>query len=99
MAKDQDWYAERVNRFIGLSACQYIRTDSTYEEEVLYFSKLNEVGVYNFFGGDESSLNAENCAAARSSDCGNLGFDAQAVAINAFMYFSQIAIEGRFQEP
>ena len=55
MAKDQDWYAERVNRFVGLSACQYHKLDSTYEEEVLYFSKLNEVGVYNFLGDDESS--------------------------------------------
>ena len=96
MAKDQDWYAERVNRFVALSACHYIRIDSTYEEEVLYFSKLNEDGVYNFWGGDESSLNAENCASAKPANCGNLAFDAQAVSMSSFLYFSQIAIEGRF---
>lgn len=30
LATDQDYYATRVNRFVGLSACQYFNTNDTF---------------------------------------------------------------------
>ena len=37
LATNQDYFAEKVNRFVGLSSCHYFRKDVTYEESVLYY--------------------------------------------------------------
>ena len=103
LAKRQDWFAERVNRFVGLSACQYMRLDTTYEKEVLYYTAFDRLGVYNFWGKDASTLSSETCKEVSPTACGFVGFappyDGQALPVKSFMYYTQIALEGRFQEP
>ena len=103
LAKKQDWFAERVNRFVALSACHYMRMDVTYEEEVSYYAALDSLGVYNFWGKDDSTLSSETCSQVGRAACGFVGFappyDGQALPVKSFMYYTQIALEGRFQEP
>ena len=85
-----------MNRFIGLSACYHLREIEPYEVSVPHFLTYERLGIYNVFGNDESSLNEENCKEVSETDCANAGFNGQAVAIQSFMYYQQLGIEGRF---
>lgn len=62
LATDQDWFAERVHRFVALSPCHYVRKDLDYEIESIRYRRFHDAGLYNFFGGDESTVTLENCA-------------------------------------
>ena len=59
LAKMQDYFAPRVHRFIAMASCiQRGLFYFEYEEQVKKFAKLEELGIYNFNGGDESSGSA-----------------------------------------
>ena len=59
LVKKQDYFAERVNRFIALASTPIANTYcGEYEEQVKKFLALEEMGVYNIGGNDASS--AEN---------------------------------------
>ena len=75
LAKNQDWYASRVHRFVSLSACHYYRMNYSYEHVRLSYIKLYELGVYNFFGDDESSMTLENCAYGDPRHCDRINKD------------------------
>ena len=96
LAKDQDYYADKVARFVALSACHYWNNDVTYEDRIKYYQTLENLGIYNFYGGDESSINTDNCAKVSQSECTGLSFPVATIATGTFMYFDQIAVEGRF---
>jgi len=98
LATDQDYYATRVNRFVGLSPCQFMNINDTFENQVEYYAKHYELGVYNYWGGDDSSLNAENCKEISSAVCSNTLTDGAggAFSTKSWMYFTQIGLAGRF---
>ena len=76
-----------------------MRLKDSYEYHRLRHLKLNELGLYNFFGNDESSVTLENCSQVSESDCGLVGMNGSALPINSYLYFYQIGIAGQFQEP
>ena len=61
LAKRQDFYAKKVNRFISMASCYipepypYIPVD--YEGLVALFLKIEELGIFNVNGADASSKN------------------------------------------
>ena len=57
LAKKQDYFAERVNRFIGLASCAYVYQKYSYERTVKEQWYNMKRGFYNINGGDESSIN------------------------------------------
>ena len=62
LARNQDWYADRVVRYVSMSAANYPRQiDDSYERNVSQFLKFDQVGIYNFWGDDASSIDGENC--------------------------------------
>ena len=57
LAKKQDYFAERVNRFVALASCIfYTGSKYNYEETVKAALIMDNLGVYNFYGNDEGSL-------------------------------------------
>lgn len=73
LAKNQDYYAERINRFIALTTCVYNRIAEDYEIEVSKYLTYDKLGIYNRFGGDESSATADKvCGLFSKSDCDEL---------------------------
>ena len=57
LAKNQDYFVPRVHRFIGLASCIYASFPPTTYENIIKEGLWNiEKGLFNFFGGDESSL-------------------------------------------
>ena len=76
-----------------------MRVRDSYEHHKARLLKLKELGLYNFFGDDESSVNYENCGQITQADCGLLAMNGAALSINSYMYFYQIGIAGQFQEP
>jgi len=87
LAKDQDYYAERVNRFVALSTCQYWKNDASYEDRVLYYQTMDNLGIYNWYGGDESSMNLDNCKLVDEAECLGLAFPVGTIATGTFMYY------------
>ena len=65
LATNQDFFAEKLNRFVALASCIFIDVeelglDRNYETFAYDIKVLTEeLGVFNTFGGDESSLTAE----------------------------------------
>ena len=63
------------------------------------FLKLDELGIRNIWGGDAASLNDENCKQVSEAMCSFNGFGGQALSIKSLMYFTQLGLAGRMQEP
>ena len=82
-----------------------------YEGLTSMFLRINELGIYSVYGDDEGSDDLINLACAVSEEplvcLGNwfaqlIDFDswgAQTQSIGAFLYYAQLLVEGRFQEP
>ena len=98
LATDQDWYADRVHRFVGLAPCHYYREVYSFENQRLRFLKLNELGLHNYFGRDESSVTMENCVQIAGPECDLVSINGFGLPVNSLMYFTQIALAGQFQE-
>ena len=85
---------DKVHRFVALAPCHYYRETSTYEIERLWFQRMHDLGIYNLYGNDMSSLNSENCSQVSEPDCGTANWDGYGESIASLMYFSQIAFAG-----
>lgn len=98
LAKNQDYFAERVNRFIALTTCVYTKFAQDYEAEVKRYLKYEELGIYNKHGGDESSATAEKvCPIFDEFDCDDVSGDEEhGASINQYLHFVQISLEERF---
>ena len=80
---------------MALAPCHFYMETSTYELLSLRYKRLHDLGIYNVFGNDMSSLTTENCAQVSEPDCGivnNFGGNGESMA--SLMYFSQIAFAG-----
>ncbi len=69
LAKNQDYFAPRVNRFVAIAACIFAELYSwgdTFEKASYIFYQLEKNGFYNGFGEDETGINfgAIECYAA-----------------------------------
>ena len=56
LAKEQDYFAARVHRFVALDSCIYANTYESYDvfvKQAIYWENNEK---YNYFGGDESSV-------------------------------------------
>lgn len=58
MSKNQDFYAERVNRFVALAPCIFIALPNDYELEVARYQYSDYRGIHNFFGGDQGAVSS-----------------------------------------
>ena len=99
LAKKQDYYAERINRFIALTTCIYVAPlFDDYEEAVKTYLTYDRLGIYNKFGGDESSATVEKvCGVLGASECEDYGDpEEHGASIQQYMHYAQCAIEGRF---
>jgi len=83
LAKNQDFYADKIHRFVSLSGCPYSAPGWSYEESVVYFNDLYANGVYNWGGGDETSYDINDLSA-------------NGMSVKSSMYFQQIAVSGIF---
>ena len=88
LAKNQDWYASRIHRFVGLAPCHYYRDVFGYDYQRLRFLKLNQLGLYNYFGNDESSVTNENCVQVSGPECDIFTLGGYGFPVNSAMYFS-----------
>ena len=70
-----------------------------FEIHRLRYLKLNELGLYNYFGEDESSLTWENCGQVSEIDCAYFLYGGYGYSVGSNLYFTQIALAGQFQEP
>ena len=64
--------ADKVNRFVALTSCIYTNVPFTgqYEIDVTRYLKYDELGIYNYYGGDESSATPEQvCSNFTEYDC------------------------------
>ena len=52
------------------------------------YLKAYEIGVYNYYGGDESSMTADNCEIL--GDCALLMITLQGESLSTLMYFTQL---------
>ena len=111
LAKRQDYFAERVHRFVPLASCiiPYMYAGLTsYDEIVSFFLTADAKGIYNLFGDDESSDTFWGLA------CDLIGglwclvpeelpdwsfTQVYANSASAFFYYAQVFLEQRFQEP
>ena len=73
LAKDQDFYADKVARFVALTTCIYPHSEifynpllqhqerlhATYESIAKSYEMIDQLGVYNLNGGDESTMTKE----------------------------------------
>ena len=96
LSTNQDWFADRVHRYVALSACHYFRGDLDYEIESARVRRLQELGLYNYFGGDESSITMENCGLISQYDCEIVSFGGYGYSTKSYNYFYQIAIAQQF---
>ena len=71
LAKKQDYYAERINRFVALTTCIYLESEEDYETMTKRYLTLDKLGIYNKSGGDESSTTPEKvCGVFDEKECG-----------------------------
>lgn len=78
LAKQQDFYASRVNRFVAMSSCHYPETlNNSYDIQIRQYLKFDQIGVYNIWGGDETSLTADNCDQISDAFCSFAGISGQ----------------------
>lgn len=59
LSKNQDYFAEKVNRFVAIAACiiaEVYRWGDTYEKLSNVYYQFEEQGYYNIYGEDESSI-------------------------------------------
>ena len=70
LATNQDYFAERVNRFVALAPCIWSASNPmTWEEEVSKFLMYDKLGIYSFDGGDEGDATDEVCTYINDKDC------------------------------
>lgn len=69
LAKDQDYFADKIHRFVAVSPCIISKQYSTWEEDVARMLKFRELGVYNIDGNDESSSNNDNMCGVIDAYC------------------------------
>ena len=101
LAKKQDYFAERINRFVALAACPHMIQSTSYEDHVKTYMAFDQQGIYNWNGNDASSATKEAvCEHVGGIECLSIIPAVNGgMSVNSMMYFNQIAIEGRFQEP
>ena len=88
MAKNQDYFAERVSRFVALAPC--IWTDLlplTWEEQVSKYLMYDKLGMYSFDGGDGSDATDEICTYINDADCDLLLIPGNGSTLGSMMYF------------
>ena len=56
LAKQQDYYAKTVHRYIALASCIWAYTYDDYERNTSYILDLDKKGEYNYFGNDEAAV-------------------------------------------
>lgn len=105
LAKKQDYFAERVNRFIAMASTPIANAYcGEYEDQVKKFLRLEELGVYNIGGFDASSATLDPvCSMIGGSICDEVrdleeSFTA-AKPVKLLMHAFQNCIAQRFQEP
>lgn len=106
LAKKQDYFADRINRFVSLASCAIITPfHQTYEEEVKRFMMYDKLGFYNGYAKpeDASSANSDDVCkyiGPTSGDCYRAAWDypKDANSMKTIMHLSQIYTEKRFQE-
>ena len=115
LSKKQDYFAERVNRFIANAACIFADLENeggeTYEKLSNVYWQLEKRGIYNLYGNDAASAGKTglDCIARDDPDCDYYEGEGilpdwpqlarNAVSTAAFLYFGQLTLERRFQEP
>jgi len=107
LAKNQDYYAERVHRFIAMASCTHpipYANLRNYDQIVRFFNKLISAGVYNQHGEDAASMNYYEtlCWTHHNENCMIPDIDSwdlvryYAVPIQTMIYYAQIFLEQRF---
>ena len=108
LAKNQDYFAKRVNRYVALASCLFADSyewASTYDKVSKIYHQFEKNGIYNLYGGDESSIGwgAIECYAdgGDNDECKELVsywdlFEYGAESSSAFLYFMQLSLEMRF---
>lgn len=86
LAKNQDFYADKVHRFVSLSGCPVPAVEEDYDDSVDMFWDLYEDGIYNYGGNDESSYDEDD-------------EEGKGWSVKTHMYDAQIHFAGRLQEP
>ena len=120
MAHKQDFFAERVHRFVALSSCVYpalYDNLNEYDEITSLFLRIEELGYTSMFGPEEDETSPfftkVMCDADPTSANCNwpewfpdflLSIDQDSfrfypISIKQLLYFAQLYLEQRFQEP
>ena len=83
---------------IGLAPCHYYLDKFSYDEQRHRFMKLEQLGIYHYFGDDEAYFPWEICNQVSNYDCNTVYYSGYGYSIKTDMYFTQIAVAGQFQE-
>lgn len=87
LAKNQDFYAERVERFVALAPCLVSKLDYSYETAIAQGRLARSLGIYNLNGGDQAEwVEEETCE--EYGLCGAI--PGEAMSLSSVEYFIQI---------
>ena len=106
LASLQDFWADKVDRFISMATCMFWH-GYEYEGEVHKYQLLADAGFTNWNGGDSSSAYYSTicdyindpvfaCGTENENDDDELPQNAESIKLE--MHWSQIMTEQRFQE-
>ena len=90
LAKHQDFYADKVHRFVALASCIISKAgDSSPSDVAKYYWYLDQKGIYNYFGDDESSKTmAEIDCIAEGKRCGEeTTLELSSLPIASYLYY------------